>query len=159
MKKLFLVRHAKSDWNNSEIKDIERPLNDRGYNNANQMSRQFKEVPELIISSPAIRAISTALIFAENLKYDPNTITIKKELYETSVKDYLSIIHSLGDQYQSVMIFAHNPTIGEFAGSLVKSLPMEMPTCSIAGIRFETNQWKDIKTQQGELFLFDYPKK
>ena len=115
MKKIFLIRHAKSDWNNPEIKDIERPLNDRGYSNANQMSKGFKTIPDLIVSSPAIRAISTALIFAGNLNYDPNKIQIRKELYETSVKDYLSVIHQLDDQYNTMMLFAHNPTISNFA--------------------------------------------
>ncbi|MCD6018840.1 MAG: putative phosphoserine phosphatase 2 [Bacteroidetes bacterium] len=159
MKKIFLVRHAKSDWNNPENKDIERPLNDRGYNNANLMSKQFKTIPDLIVSSPAIRAISTALIFARNLNYDSNKIQIKKELYESSVKDYLSVIHQLDNQYNTTMLFAHNPTISDLADSLVKSLPMEMATCAIAGISFECSKWTDIKNKQGELFLFDYPKK
>lgn len=159
MKKIFLVRHAKSDWNNSEIEDIERPLNDRGYSNANQMSKSFKTMPDLIVSSPAIRAISTALIFARNLNYDPNNLQIRKELYEASEKDYLSVIHQLDDQYNTIMLFAHNPTISTVAESLVKSLPMEMATCAIAGISFDCSKWSDIKNNQGDLFLFDYPKK
>ena len=160
MKKLFLVRHAKSDWHNSAIKDIERPLNERGYSNANQMSENLTEIPDLIISSPAIRAISTALIFARNIKYKADHILIKEELYEASVNNYLSVIHSLDDRYQSVMLFAHNPTISYVADYLLKNtLPMEMPTCTVAGIRFEENQWKNIKSKKGELFLFDFPKK
>ena len=159
MKKIFLVRHAKSDWNNPEIKDIERPLNDRGYANANLMSKQFTTMPDLIVSSPAIRAISTALIFARNINYDLNKIQISKELYETSVKDYLSVIHHLDEQHHSMMMFAHNPTISNFAESLVKSLPMEMATCAIAGISFNCSKWSEIKNNQGDLFLFDYPKK
>ncbi|MES2566794.1 MAG: histidine phosphatase family protein [Bacteroidota bacterium] len=159
MKKIFFVRHAKSEWNNSAIKDIERPLNDRGYSNANQMSQQLKEKPDLIVSSPAIRAITTALIFARNLQYDANKILIRKELYEASEKDYLSVIHQLDDQYSTIMLFAHNPTISNVAESFAKSLPMEMPTCAIAGINFECNKWSDIKTKNGELFLFEYPKK
>lgn len=159
MKQIFLVRHAKSDWNNSEIKDIERPLNDRGYSNANQMSKAFKYMPDLIISSPAIRAISTALIFARNINYDSNKIQIKKELYESSVKDYLSVIHQLNDQYDTIMLFAHNPTISNVAETLVKALPMEMPTCAIAGISFDCSKWLEVKNNQGNLFLFDYQKK
>lgn len=159
MKKIFLVRHAKSDWNNPEIEDIQRPLNDRGYSNANMMSKQFKTMTDLVVSSPAIRAISTALIFARNLNYDPNKIQIRKELYESSVKDYLSVIHQLDDQYNTIMLFAHNPTISNVAEALAKSPPMEMPTSAIAGISFECTKWSDIKTKQGDLFLFDHPKK
>lgn len=162
MKTVYLVRHAKSDWDNSSLLDIERPLNERGYNNANSMSRLFKEKqdnPELIISSPAIRAISTALIFARNLDYDSNLIALNKELYESTIKDYLSVITNTDEQYKSVMLFAHNPTISSFADSLCKTLPMDMPTCAIAGIRFDCKKWKDLKTTKGELFLFEYPKK
>ncbi|MDF2450284.1 MAG: putative phosphohistidine phosphatase, SixA [Bacteroidota bacterium] len=158
MKTLFLVRHAKSDWNNPEIKDIERPLNDRGYNNANAMSKQLNVHPDVMVTSPAIRAISTALIFARNLNHNPNTLLIRKELYESSVKDYLNVIHQLDNQYESAMIFAHNPTITNFSESLVKSIPQEMPTCCIVGIRFECSKWEDLK-KTGELFLFDYPKR
>ena len=159
MKKLFLIRHAKSEWNNPELKDIERHLNARGYSDANQMSQQFSKTPDLIITSPAIRAMSTALIFARNLNYNANNVIIRQELYETSVHEYLSVLHAVDNQFKSVMIFAHNPTVSDFAASLTKSLPMEMPTCAIAGISFNSNNWKDVKIKTGELFLFDYPKK
>lgn len=162
MKKLFLIRHAKSDpipirWTNPELKDIERYLNERGYSNANMMSQKFNEVPDLIITSPAIRAITTALIFARNLNYDANTICIKQELYETSTNDYLEVLHSINNKFNSVMLFGHNPTISNFAESLCHSLPAEMATCAIAGISFDVSDWNKINT--GKLFLFDYPKK
>lgn len=160
MKTLYLVRHAKSDWENTSLKDIERHLNERGYSNANSMSTLFKSklnAPDLIISSPAIRAISTALIFARNLNYNANNLSIKQELYESSVTEYLEVIAQIDNSFQSVMLFAHNPTISLLADELSKSLAMEMPTCAIAGIRFDTDDWK--KAKKGELFLFDYPKK
>lgn len=162
MKTVYLVRHAKSDWENVNLSDIERPLNERGYLNANIMSKWFREKqdnPELIITSPAIRAITTALIFAKNLNYNSNLLSIKKELYESSVKDYLSVVTKTDEQYKSIMLFAHNPTITSFAESLCKSLPMEMPTCAITGIHFDCKKWADLKTTKGELFLFEYPKK
>ncbi len=157
MKKLFLIRHAKSDWLNPELKDIERHLNERGYASANLISQKFTEKPDLIISSSAIRAISTALIFARNLNYSANNIIIKQELYESSAKDYLSVINFIDNKYKSVLLFAHNPTISDLANVLTQSLPMEMPTCAIAGISFDTNDWQ--KAKSGKLFLFDYPKK
>ncbi len=159
MKKLFLVRHAKSDWNNATLKDIERPLNERGYSNANAISQRLTEAPDLMVTSPAVRAASTALIFARNLNYNANAILIKKELYETSVKDYLSMIRKTDNACQSLMLFAHNPIISELAYALTGDLPMEMPTCCIAGIQFNTYTWKDLKVKSGKLILFDYPKK
>jgi phosphohistidine phosphatase len=157
MKQLFLIRHAKSDWANPELKDIERHLNERGYSNANMMAAKFNHKPDLIISSPAIRAISTALIFARNLNYNANSIVIKQELYESTVKDYISVINSIDNTFDTVLLFAHNPTISDLAQHLTQALPMEMPTCAIVGVNFDTNDWK--KAKEGELFLFDYPKK
>lgn len=157
MKQLFLIRHAKSDWTNPELKDIERFLNERGYANANMMAAKFNYKPDLIITSPAIRAMSTALIFARNIKYNANNICIKPELYESSVKDYLSVINSIDNSHDTVLLFAHNPTISDVAQHLTQALPMEMPTCAIAGIKFDVTDWKKVK--EGELFLFDYPKK
>ena len=157
MKTLYLIRHAKSDWNNPQLKDIERHLNERGYAAANYMSQKFGKTPDLIISSPAIRAISTALIFARNLNYNANNIVIKQELYESIALDYMSVINSIDNKFESALLFAHNPTISDVAQELTQSLPMDMPTCAIAGISFDTNDWKKAKT--GELVLFDYPKK
>lgn len=159
MKTVFLIRHAKSDWENVLLKDIERPLNERGYAAANLMSLRLKTTPDLIITSPAVRAASTALIFARNLGYDPNTILIRKELYETSVKDYLSVIRQTDDRFNKILLFAHNPTITDTAQELCGSLPMEMPTCAIAGISFDISAWRNVKPGAGKLDLFDYPKK
>jgi phosphohistidine phosphatase len=159
MKTLFLIRHAKSDWDNPLLQDIERPLNERGYTAANLMSLRLNAIPDLIITSPAVRAASTALIFARNLGYDPNAVLIKKELYDSSVKDYLSVIKQIDDRFQTVLLFAHNPTISDTADQLTKGLPMEMPTCAVAGIRFGVESWSKVKPKAGDLFLFDYPKK
>lgn len=161
MKTLYLIRHAKSDWDNPMITDLERPLNERGYSNASLMSHLLNDkqvIPGSIVSSPAVRAISTALIFSRNLNYDSNHISIRKELYETSVKHYLSVIKETADTHESVMIFGHNPIISDTADFLTKALPMELSTCGIAGFHFNVKSWKDIRTKSGDLFLFDYPK-
>jgi phosphohistidine phosphatase len=158
MKTLYLIRHAKSDWDNPLLRDIERPLNNRGYADANTMARRLK-TPDLIISSPAVRALSTALIFARHVNYEVNSICIKQELYDTSVKDYLTVIKNIPDTVETVFLFAHNPIISNTAESLSKGLPNEMPTCSIAGISFAVDSWSSVKHKSGDLILFDYPKK
>ena len=157
MKKLFLVRHAKSDWENSHLKDIERPLNARGYANANDMSNQRGIKPDLIISSPAVRAFTTALLFARNMNYNANTIILKQELYESTVNDYVSVFSEIDNKYYTVMLFGHNPIISNLVDQLTQSSNILMPTCCIAGIDFDVKNWKEIKI--GNLFLFDYPKK
>lgn len=161
MKTLYLVRHAKSDWENENISDMNRPLNERGYKDAQAMSLKLTDsiaAPDLIITSPAIRAITTCLIFAGAFNIDPKKIIIESSLYETPIKEYLKLIHSMDKKNQTVMIFAHNPTITELANTLAKPFTDNMPTCGVAGISFNLDKWDEIKKNTGELTLFNFPK-
>lgn len=160
MRTLYLVRHAKSEWANEDIIDIERPLNPRGYRDANAMGKRMKEknmVPDLLISSPAIRALSTALIFARNMGIDPSNIRIVPSLYETGVSDYKKVISEIGGSYKSAMLFAHNPTISSCANAFVPSFCESMVTCSIAAVASDCNDWKDLD-KNARLLFYDVPK-
>jgi phosphohistidine phosphatase len=162
MKTLFLVRHAKSEWANENLSDIDRPLNARGYKDAHFMSEQFKKnklMPDLMITSPAIRATSTALIFSRNFNYDCAAIQLKMMLYETTEKEYLKIISETDNSKNSLMLFAHNPTLTMLSNRLTKPFTENIPTCGIVGIQFKIKEWKEIMTATGELFLYDFPKK
>lgn len=162
MKTLYLVRHAKSDWDNAELLDIERPLNKRGYRDAHTISiwlKNQKIIPELLISSNAIRAISTALIFSRNLKTDSSKIIIAPNLYETNEKEYLKIIQSIDNSKKSAMLFAHNPTLTLLANYLTMPFTDNIPTCAVVGLKIKSNTWKDFEQEKAELFLFEYPKK
>ena len=161
MKTLYLVRHAKSDWGKADLADIDRPLNARGYSDAHKMSSILKEkkiVPDLIITSPAIRAISTALVFCRNFRLDPSELFINSNLYDSSVKEYLNCISKINNKIKHVMLFGHNPTITDCAKSLIKSFPEEMPTCSIVGIGSNEAEWKSFVVKKCELLFFDFPK-
>lgn len=162
MKTIYLVRHAKSDWDNSDLLDIDRPLNQRGYSDAVRMSQFLKEnkiAPDVIISSPAIRAISTALIFTRNLNYDTSEVTIQPDLYESSLKKYLSCISKIDEKYKSAMLFAHNPFISETANILTDALNTEMQTCAVVGISFdECVDWSEVAKSKGKLELYEFPK-
>ena len=158
---LFLVRHAKSEWANDYLKDVDRPLNERGYRDAQQMSESLlskKFLPELIITSPAIRATSTALIFSRTLRYGPVGIRFEEKLYESSVKEYIDVVSNLDASKTSVMLFGHNPTITGLSNSLTSPFADNIPTCGVVGIRFKTKQWMDVPSTTGELFLYDFPK-
>ena len=101
MKSLYLIRHAKSDWGKAELRDIDRPLNARGYSNAYKMSSILKAqkiIPDLVITSPAIRAISTALIFCRNLQSDASDIIINSDLYDSSLKEYKNCISKIDNK-------------------------------------------------------------
>ncbi len=161
MKTLYLIRHAKSDWSIDHLLDIDRPLNERGYADAHKMSLILKEkkvVPDLIISSPAVRAISTTLIFCRTFNYDPKSILINKNLYDASVKEYIHAISKIENKHQIVFLFGHNPTITNTANELTNALTEEMPTCCIAGINSNTDAWDSFVKNNNTLSYFDFPK-
>lgn len=160
MKTLYLVRHAKSD-HNGHLTDIDRPLNLRGYRDAYSMSDLMKQkqlLPNLIISSPAIRALTTALIFCRTFKFEPKDIILENSLYESRVQDYIDVISRSDDKYKSIMLFAHNPTITDLSNTLTSYFTENIPTCGIVSITNNCMQWKNFAKNPGELSLFDFPK-
>src|SRR5258708_1357980 len=121
MKTLYLVRHAKSgkDWPN--LPDFDRPLNEKGYQDSHLIGEKLfeKKIPAdkypslFFISSPAIRALTTALIIARSIKYSEENIILKRELYDSTVEELLEIISQADNQANSLMLFGHNPTFSE----------------------------------------------
>jgi phosphohistidine phosphatase len=161
MKTLYIVRHAKSDKDNDKLEDIDRPLNARGYPDAHAMASKLndtRKTPELIISSPAIRALSTALIFARKFKYDTKKILLEDSLYETGKSEYIKVISEVDPAISSVMIFGHNSTITSLVNSLTEPFTDNVPTCGVTAISFNTEAWKDFSKEKGKLVLYDFPK-
>lgn len=152
MKTLILVRHAKSDWGYEFLNDIDRPLNERGYRDAYSQSKWYKDnwiMPEIIISSPAIRAISTALIFARTLKYDEQKIIIRHGIYDATTDNFLDNIHQLSEDINVAMFFGHNPTITNLFNLLSENIFIDnIPTCGIMKLEFDVNNWKLIGEQK-----------
>lgn len=125
MKTLYLVRHAKSSRDAPMLPDKDRPLNDRGKRDAPRMAKQLAKrdvKPDLILSSPARRALTTAELFAKNLNYKVNDIVIDKRLYATSPEGLLEVIREYGDKPKRVMLFGHNPELTELAHRLSRKL-------------------------------------
>ncbi len=162
MKTLYLVRHAKSSWNNANLSDHDRPLNDRGERDAPRMGKRLrkrKPQPTIIISSSAVRATTTATILAEAIGYPPSELKIDARLYGAEPKDVIGIICELDDAIDSAMLVGHNPTFTNLINALGGSQINNVPTCGMAVLRFVTNTWSKISEVQGELLDFDYPKK
>ena len=161
MKTLYLVRHAKSSWDNKELKDIDRPLNERGYRDAHSMSAFLLEnnyIPELIVTSPAIRAMTTAIIFSRVLNVPPDRVAIKDGIYEASIGKFLSVIEEFSENYNTIMVCGHNSTITQVANNLSADSIENIPTSGSVGIVFNINSWKDIKDSKGKRLFFRYPK-
>ena len=157
MKILILVRHAKSSWDDPDLADIDRPLNKRGKKDALEMGQRLKRqdiMPDIIVSSPARRAMSTAKKIARQLGYPKENIQIAKEIYEAGLDALLFLIKNIHGNPGSLMLFGHNPAITEFANALTGINIHNIPTCGIVSIQFDLDQWSQIEYKKGKFILF-----
>jgi len=161
MKTLLLVRHAKSDWGNPALEDIERPLNERGKKDAPAMAKRMldKKIKiDAIISSPAKRAAKTARAFAEVYELKKNRLQFNEELYMAASDAFTTVIENANDKFESIAVFSHNPGITGFANELTNARIDNIPTCGVFAIKINTDTWKDFRNAPKEFWFFDYPK-
>lgn len=157
MKTLILVRHAKSDWPEN-TDDFDRPLAEKGIFNAGKMANFLKSEGikiDQLISSPALRALSTCEIFGEvyHLKIETD-----QKLYNASENNLESITYSLDNNFDSIALFSHNNGISNFANSLTEQIMM-FPTCGVAGIQMDCDSWENFEAADKKLLFFYEPKK
>ena len=160
-KKLLLVRHAKSDWDTDAKSDFDRPLNKRGNKDAPKMAERLLDkhiIPQLLVSSPAIRALSTAKHFAEIFNIKKKEIQEEPAIYEASSNALLSIINGFQNKYDFIALFGHNPGITNFAIDLCDTNVYDMPTCGLILIEFPFDDWELVSKGTGEEKLYDFPK-
>ncbi len=160
-KTLYILRHAKSSWKYENVLDIDRPLKNRGIRNAYEMADKIKKKvkPDLIITSPANRAIHSAIIYARILEYPLNKILINESLYADYLEVLLNLIGKTEDSVNSLMVIGHNPTFNELANYFLKKPLDNIPTAGIVSLTFETDKWKNVSKENLKEKFFDYPKK
>ena len=161
MKTLLLVRHAKSSWEEPGVQDIDRPLNERGKQDAPEMAKRLKDKKidiDLFVSSPAKRAKRTAKFFAEEFDVKKGDIVLEEELYLASPSSFMNVINGLEKKYDTVALFAHNPGITELANQLTSVRIDNMPTCSVFAVQADTDSWKHFESSEKNFLFFDYPK-
>lgn len=160
-KRLTLVRHAKSDWADPALDDFDRPLNARGARDAPEMAARLvarKLVPTLILTSPALRALTTARVFAGALGCPARRLRQVPEAYLASPEQLLEIVRGAGSAAH-VMLVGHNPGIAELALRLATDQEsIDMPTCAVASYRVPVAHWKDLAFGRAERDHYDYPK-
>jgi phosphohistidine phosphatase len=160
-KRLLLIRHAKSDWGNPSLKDFDRPLNKRGHANAPEMAQRLAKqqiFPDQIVSSPALRALTTANYFAKEWGIKPPDIKTNQDIYEAGVRTLLGVVNQLDDQKDIIALFGHNPGFTDFANYLSNLDIDNMPTCSVVMLEFPFDEWKMVSNGTAKVLLFDYPK-
>jgi phosphohistidine phosphatase len=162
MKQLHITRHGKSSWDYENISDIDRPLNIRGINSSYMMAKRLADrevVPDLMISSPATRALSTAVIFMRVLNLPPSVLQISEELYTGNVDEMTELVRSIDNSYSNVVLFGHNPAFTVLANRFVSESIDNIPTAGIVSMSFKTDIWTDIGRAAPAEEFFDYPKR
>lgn len=161
MKTLYLVRHAKSSWDDMTLSDIDRPLGVRGLRDAPRMAAYLKEKglkPDALVSSPALRALETATIFGQHFGIQPDDITVINSLYEASPQRVLDVVQKLPDHRQAVMIFGHNPTFTDLANMFGSSYISNVPTAAVCEIFSSANSWATFLEARPQLQSIVVPK-
>lgn len=161
MKELIIVRHAKSSWRDSGLDDRERPLNKRGERDAPEMGARLarrKDRPDLIVSSPAVRALATARIIARKLDYARKDIVLIERLYGADLDELLDVIRKADESVATLLLFGHNPGLTQLANHLGPREIPNLPTCGVLHLRFDADIWAVVGFARGEEVLFDFPK-
>lgn len=161
MKTLFLIRHAKSSWDDATLKDFDRPLNKRGHQNATEMANRLKKDEitfDKILSSPAIRAKTTAIYFAEILEIPAIKVEFIASIYESYEDNIIQLVCNTSNSINSLAIFGHNPTFTMLANIFSETPIMNVPTCGIVAIQFNTEDWRNFFEASRKMLFFDYPK-
>jgi phosphohistidine phosphatase len=160
MKTLILVRHAKSSWTEPGLADRDRVLNDRGRRNAPEMGKRLAKgglKPDVILSSPAVRALTTAQLLAEELDYKRSDIRVDDRLYAAEADELVRVVGESGDGPQRVMVVGHNPEMTELARRLSGTID-HMPTCAVAVFTFDIASWRDLPAAEARSTAFHTPK-
>ena len=160
MKTVFLIRHAKSSWDDTTLPDRDRPLDARGERDVAMMSKRLSRrhaKPDLIMSSPAVRALATAQVIAKGLDYKLKGIAVNDRLYAATADALIAVIEELDDKFERVMLVGHNPEFTDFAHHFSSEIT-HMPTCAIAVFTFDAKTWSGIGQAKPVRTDFDSPK-
>lgn len=161
MKNLILLRHAKSSWKDPKLADIDRPLNKRGKQAAPLMAKRLTKYlskPGLILSSPAIRAHRTAIIFAREFGYPEKKIQLSQKLYFNGIQAMRSMIAEKNSDLNTLMIVGHNPDMTDLFNALGTEYCENMPTAAFAIFNSDCEEWHDAIKDSWRLQAFEYPK-
>ena len=161
-KLLLICRHAKSSWQDHTLGDVDRPLNKRGLRDAPEMGRRLRERglhPDLIVASHAVRARTTASLYADQLGYPQERIRIEPALYAATTRALLTLLRHVDRGFSRVMIVGHNPEFTALANLLGSKVAIDnIPTGGVVALEFAVASWAELAEGAGQLLFFDYPK-
>ena len=161
IRNICFVRHAKSNWDHPGLSDFDRPLDKRGLHDAPMMAGKMKDmhlVPDLIITSGANRAKSTAEFFKKEFDIPADRFVVNNRIYEASTETIFSIIREAPDTARFLYVFGHNPTFTWVANSISGVHIDNVPTCGIVHVQVMINSWSKFKPEYAGFIGFHYPK-
>ena len=162
MRTLTLVRHAKSSWKDASLRDRDRPLNKRGRRDAPEMGRRIAAAgirPSLIISSPAVRAWTTAKFVAQEIGFPAEFMQRENDLYLASLDRLLDVVATQDSGFNNLMLFGHNPGLTDFANYLCPGLTANVPTAGVVCVEFDSEDWMLYDKPEIRLLTYDFPKR
>jgi phosphohistidine phosphatase len=162
VKTLTILRHAKSSWNEPGLVDFDRPLNGRGKRDAPAMGKRMKEAgirPSLIISSPAVRAWTTAKLVATEMGYPIEFLQREPDLYHASAERLFDVIARQDEGFNNLVLVGHNPGLTDLANQLIPGLTSNLPTAGLVSVLVSNDTWELRGRRSVELLVHDYPKK
>lgn len=160
-KYLYLIRHAKSSWEDSSLRDFDRPLNKRGLRDAPEMGRRLAEkqvLADLMLTSPANRALTTCKLIAAEIDFPQEAIEKDDDIYHAGPSTLLDVINDIDNTWRTVLLFGHNPGFTDLANQLNGTNIDNIPTCGIVLCKFDTDSWEEIRFGSGTQLFFDFPK-
>ena len=161
MKTLYLLRHAKSSWAISGQKDYDRPLNERGLHDAPEMGARMRERDcqvDLVVSSPAVRALTTAYAVCEELGISSDSIVQDRQIYIAGSAKLLQLISFFDESKHSALLVAHNPALTDLANELAFASIDNIPTSGLVHITLPIDLWAEVAPGIGKVLDFDFPK-
>ncbi|WP_334078399.1 SixA phosphatase family protein [Microbulbifer sp. M83] len=161
MKKLTLIRHAKSSWDDPSLNDFDRPLNKRGERDLPAMAKRVRDfglVPDYLLTSGAVRALTTARAVADALQLEPGQVKVEPELYACSSRELLQQLQRQSDRWRHLMVVGHNPGLENLACYLTDERLAKFPTAAVLHLHLHITRWTDLAESCGSVELFDYPK-
>ncbi|NTU67773.1 MAG: phosphohistidine phosphatase [Chlorobiaceae bacterium] len=162
MKTLYIVRHAHAGWSNANLPDFERTLSGKGRLEAGEMAHRLHEAgarPDVIISSPATRALETAGIFGDIMGFGSEHIRDEPAIYSGNVDALAGIVSRLPQEYQSAMLFGHNPAVSLYGSWLTGKQLGQMDTCGILRLELPAKMWGAASRASAEMSWYLCPKK
>ncbi|MDT8347209.1 MAG: histidine phosphatase family protein [Flavobacteriaceae bacterium] len=157
MKKITCIRHAKSAWE-LDVSDFDRALNQRGVDDAHLVGKHLKnhlaELPDIMLSSPANRALQTAVIICRHINYPLDKLVLRQDLYTFNSIDLYTVIAQVPNEFHHLMFFSHNFGITDFVNKAGDKKVNNVPTCGVTQITFNTDSWKSLGAGKTVFKLF-----